>query len=47
MVDRQFSEPHGVALIDRDGTGVRFETEVETPVVVGVVRFTNSYRRAD
>ena len=26
---------------------VRFETEVETPVAGDVVRFTNSYRRAD
>ena len=38
---------HGVEFIDRDGTVVRFETEVETPVAGDVVRFTNSYRRAD
>ena len=38
---------HGVEFIDRDGTVVRFEAEVETPVAGDVVRFTNSYRRAD
>jgi hypothetical protein len=36
-----------VEFIDRDGTVVRFETEVEVPVLGDVVRFTNSYRRAD
>ena len=36
-----------VEFADRDGTVVRFETDVEMPVVGDVVRFTNSYRRAD
>ena len=33
--------------IDHDGTVVRFETEVETPVVWDAVRFTRNYRRVD
>lgn len=43
----RWTPDHGVDFIDRDGTVVRFETEVETPVIGDVVRFTNSYRRAD
>ena len=43
----RWTPERGVAFIDRDGTAVRFETEVETPVAGDVVRFTNSYRRAD
>ncbi len=43
----RWTPEHGVEFSDRDGTVVRFETEIETPVVGDVVRFTNSYRRAD
>ena len=43
----RWTPEHGVEFIDRDGTVVRFETDVEMPVVGDVVRFTNSYRRAD
>ena len=43
----RWTPEHGVEFSDRDGTAVRFESEVETPVVGDVVRFTNSYRRAD
>ena len=43
----RWTPQHGVEFSDRDGTVVRFETEVEAPVVGDVVRFTNSYRRAD
>ena len=43
----RWTPEHGVEFSDRDGTVARFETEVETPVVGDIVRFTNSYRRAD
>ena len=43
----RWTPEHGVEFSDRDGTVVQFETEVETPVIGDVVRFTNSYRRAD
>ena len=43
----RWTPEHGVEFIDRDGTVVRFETQVEMPVVGDIVRFTNSYRRAD
>ena len=43
----RWTSEHGVEFSDRDGTAVRFETAVDTPVVGDVVRFTNSYRRAD
>ena len=43
----RWTPENGVEFSDRDGTVVRFETEVETPVVGDVVRFTNSYRRGN
>ena len=43
----RWTPEYGVEFSDRDGTVVRFETEVDTPVVGDAVRFTNSYRRAD
>ena len=43
----RWTPEHGVEFTDRDGTVVRFEAEIETPVVGDIVRFTSSYRRAD
>ena len=43
----RWTPERGVEFADRDGTVVRFETRVDMPVAGDVVRFSNSYRRAD
>ena len=42
----QWTPEHGMDFVGADGAAVRFETEVDTPVSGGVVRFTNTYKSA-
>ena len=42
----QWTPEHGIDFVGADGAAVRFETEVETPVLGDVVRFTSTYTSA-